>query len=65
LINILRDPPRFQVDTGPLLWPDLASSAPHPIERFEVAYVAYCTFDRAEFILRRPTPIPGADHPSA
>jgi hypothetical protein len=48
---------RFQVDTGPLLLPDFASEAEHWIERFDMAHVAYNTFDRAEFIIRRPTPV--------
>jgi hypothetical protein len=56
-MNVARHPNRFQIDTGPLIVPDFTSTAPHPIERFEVAHVVYNTFDRAEFILRRPTPI--------
>ena len=55
-MNVLREPPRFQVDTGPLILPDLASMAEHRIEWFEVAYVVYNSFDRAEFILRKPVP---------
>jgi hypothetical protein len=48
----------FQVDTGPLLVPDEASEQPRAIDRLELAHVAYNRLDRAEFILRRPTPIP-------
>lgn len=48
---------RFQVDTGPLLLPDFASVSEHWIEWFDMAHVAYNTFDRAEFIVRRPTPV--------
>lgn len=47
----------FQVDTGPLLVPDFTSKAKSPIDRLEMAHIAYNKFDRAEFILRRPTPI--------
>ena len=47
----------FQVDTGPLLTPDYESTADHWIDRLEMAYVAYNQLDRAEFILRRPTPV--------
>lgn len=64
-MNVLMSPPRFQVDTGPLLWPDFASTADKPIERFEMAYLLYNTFDRAEFILRRPVPIPESGQPIA
>jgi len=48
----------FQVDTGPVLYPDLAATAESPISCFELAYVAYSRFDRAEFILQLPTSAP-------
>lgn len=48
---------RFQVDTGPVLLPDFASTSEHRIEWFDMAHVVYNTFDRAEFIIRRPTPV--------
>jgi len=51
----------FQVDTGPLLVPDFDSAEPARIDRLEMAHVAYNRLDRAEFILRRPTPICDAD----
>lgn len=65
-MNVLRAGPRFQVDTGPLLLPDFASTAPRAIERFDLAYAVYHGFDRAEFILRRPVPVAadGATGPS-
>ena len=47
----------FQVDTGPLLVPDFDSPQSEVIDRLELAHVAYNRLDRAEFILRRPTPI--------
>lgn len=47
---------RFQVDTGPLIFPDLAADDEHLIDRCALAHVIYNTFDRAEFILKRPTP---------
>lgn len=50
----------FQVDTGPLLVPDFTSPEPRAIDRLEMAYVAYHRLDRAEFILRRPTPVTDA-----
>jgi hypothetical protein len=52
----------FQVDTGPLLVPDPKSQAPKTIERLEMAHLAYNhhRLDRAEFIIRRPTPITDA-----
>ena len=47
----------FQVDTGPLLVPDLNAEEAKSIDRLEMAHIAYNRLDRAEFILRRPTPI--------
>lgn len=56
-INVLPAGPRFQVDTGPLLLPDFASTAARAIERFDLAHVVYHRFDQAEFVLRRPTTV--------
>ena len=56
-ININVEHKLFQVDTGPLPFPDLSCSAKRPIECFAVAFVCYNTFDLAEFILRKPTPV--------
>ena len=53
-MNVVASPPKYQVDTGPLLFPDFASNVPQPIERFAIAHVVYHRYDRAEFILRRP-----------
>jgi hypothetical protein len=50
----------FQVDTGPLLVPDPQSPEPRSIDRLEMAHIAYNRLDRAEFIVRRPTPIADA-----
>lgn len=55
--NVGEDPPRFQVDTGPLLVPDFASTAPDPIERFDIAHVVYNRLSQAELIYRRPVPV--------
>jgi hypothetical protein len=56
-MNFRPETPSFQVDTGPLLVPDFRSQATALIDRLEMAHVAYNRLDRAEFILRRPTPI--------
>ncbi len=50
----------FQVDTGPVLFPDLEAPGARTIECFELAYIAWNRLDRAEFILQQPTPVPGA-----
>ncbi len=51
----------FQVDTGPVLVPDFKIEAEHVIDWLEMAHIAYNRLDRAEFILRRPTPIEDED----
>ena len=55
-MNIHPERRRFQVDTGPLIFPDLASDEEHWIDRCALAHLVYTTFDRAEFICKRPTP---------
>ena len=54
-MNVLPEHKRFQVDTGPVLFPDFGRSTGRPIESFAVAFVCYNNFDLAEFILRQPT----------
>lgn len=56
-MNLMQEPPRFQVDTGPLILPDFTKTVEHPIEAFEMAHVVYHTVDKAEFILRKPVPL--------
>jgi len=53
-MNFRPESASFQVDTGPLLVPDLNSKASKAIDRLEIAHVCYNRLDRAEFILRRP-----------
>lgn len=53
-MNVTTDPGQFQVDTGPLIVPDFSSTKVPHILRFAVAHIVYCSFDRSEFILRRP-----------
>jgi hypothetical protein len=57
IVNSMREMQKFQVDTGPLLVPDFESKAERDIDRLEMACIIYNRLDRAEFILRRPTPI--------
>ena len=52
------------MDTGPLIVPDFDSTADRQIERFDMGYVVYQEFDQAEFILRRPVPVPSAEQPA-
>ena len=60
-MNVREAPPRFQVDTGPLIVPDFESTGGHPIERLDIAHVVYNVFDKGEFVLRRPRAFPEGD----
>ena len=51
----------FQVDTGPVLVPDFKVKSEKSIDQLEMAYVAYNRLDRAEFLIRRPTPVTDKD----
>lgn len=47
---------RFQVDTGPVPFPHFEPEG-FCVEGFRLAYIAYNTFERAEFLLQVPTPV--------
>jgi hypothetical protein len=55
-MNVMQEPPRFQVDTGPLILPDFNATTDHLIQTLEMAHVVYNRVDKAEFILRKPAP---------
>ena len=48
---------RFQIDVGPVIFPDFAAAVEVPIARLELAYVLFNEFDLAEFAIRTPTTI--------
>ncbi len=54
---------RFQVDTGPVLWPNFEATSQRWVEKFRLAYLGYNTFSDGEVVLRVPTSIKasGAD----
>ena len=56
-VNIHPPDQRFQVDVGPILYPDGASDGAFAVERLQLAYVMYNELDRAEFAIRRPTQV--------
>ncbi|MAE66914.1 MAG: hypothetical protein CMJ18_21865 [Phycisphaeraceae bacterium] len=47
----------YQVDTGPVLFPDLSLSHEHMIGNLRLAYVAHNAPDWAEFLLNVPVPV--------
>ena len=60
-MNIHPERKRFQVDTGPLLFPDFSRTVERQIEYFSIAFVCYNTFDLAEFVLRVPISVNDAN----
>jgi hypothetical protein len=56
-MNIIAAESKFQVDTGPLLFPDFASKSAHRIAWLTPAFAVYNTFSYAEFVLRVPTSV--------
>ena len=61
-MNVLPSQTRYQVDTGPIIVPDFASTAEPAIARFDLAHIVYNLFDRGELILRKPISV--GDGPS-
>ncbi len=53
LINVNEAAAEFQVCTGPLILPDLATWDGRGVDRVFLAHVAFTAFDHVEFILRR------------
>lgn len=53
LINVNREADEFQVCTGPVIVPDLATWDGREVQRVFLAHVAFTEFDHVEFILRR------------
>jgi hypothetical protein len=53
LINLNADHSEFQVCTGPVILPDLATWDGREVRRVFLAHVAFTEFDHVEFILRR------------
>ena len=56
-INVHPPEGRFQVDVGPVLYPDLASTEEWVVDRLRLAYVMYNQLDEVEFALRAPTAV--------
>ena len=63
-INILDDTNTYQVDTGPLMLPDLSRRYPRLVDSLRPAYVAFNAPDFADFVVEVPTPVQ-ADEPGA
>jgi hypothetical protein len=60
-INVGRREPFYQTDTGPVMLPDLTRDWDDMIEGIELAYSAFNTVDRVEFMVRGPSQTPRGD----
>lgn len=54
-INDSRD--IYQVDTGPVLFPDLSKRYNHFADSISLAFIAFNVCNSADFVIERPTPI--------
>ena len=54
-MNFVKERNRFQVDTGPILFPDFELDSIHDIEKLQLAFVCYNNRNIAEFVSRVPT----------
>ena len=62
LINVNRADATFQVCTGPLVLPDLATWNGRVVDRVFLAHAAFTAFDYIEFILRREVAAAPEEH---
>jgi len=56
-LNVSLDQEVYQVDTGPVTFPDLTRRYENLIECLSLAFVAFNAPDFADFILEQPTPV--------
>ncbi|MCC6944183.1 MAG: hypothetical protein IT335_06375 [Thermomicrobiales bacterium] len=56
-MNFHEERGRFQVDTGPIIFPDLDATAERLIDRCYLAHTVYNNFTYAEFVGKQPTPV--------
>lgn len=56
-MNTQRDINMYQVDTGPVLFPDLSRRYARQVESIALAFVAFNVPDFADFVVERPTEI--------
>lgn len=56
-INWQRETGQWQVDTGPVLLPDLSAPPDEWSHKLRLAYVAFNAFDWGELVIEEPTPV--------
>ena len=60
-MNYVEDRNRFQVDTGPIIFPDFDIYSNYNIEKLQLAFVCYNNRTIAEFVSRVPTTVGNSD----
>ncbi|HOC70038.1 MAG TPA: hypothetical protein PLL36_01665 [Candidatus Hydrogenedentes bacterium] len=58
-MNIQPEKEQYQVDTGPIAFPDLTRRDVPPIDTLSLAFVAFNAPDFADFVIERPTLVTG------
>lgn len=56
-LNLNREKNLYQVDTGPVAYPDLSQRFESPIECLKLAFIAFNSPDFADFVVEQPLPI--------
>jgi hypothetical protein len=56
-MNISIDHSKYQVDTGPIAWPDLSDRREPQIECLHLAFLAFNAPHFADFVVEQPTPV--------
>lgn len=56
-MNISHDKQMYQVDTGPVAFPDLTRRYDRPIECLSLAFVVFNAPHFADFVIEQPTPV--------
>lgn len=51
----------YQVDTGPVAWPDLSRWRTQSVEALELAFIAFNRADAVEVVIEDPTPATSSD----
>ena len=60
-MNICDDRDTYQVDTGPVVLPDLKQQHETPADRMSLAFVAINAADFADFVVETRTPVAADD----
>ena len=60
-MNVLKKPMRYQVDTGPVAFPDLSKRHQRQVDGISLAFVAFNAPHFADFVLEAPTRLGDAE----